>query len=57
MHKFKKKTQHKNLVLVVIIVGTEVSVVGKAIGASWRRMCECVLAYRNIILEIFSTYI
>ena len=56
MHKFKKKTQHKNLVLVVIIVGTEVSVVGKAIGASWRPMCECVLAYRNIILEILKLF-
>ena len=51
MHK-SKKTRQKDLVLkyVVLIVGTKVLVVGKAMGASRRRIC--VLAYRNIILEI-----
>ena len=35
----------------MLIAGTKVSVVGKAIGASRRRMCD--LGYRNIILEIY----
>ena len=50
--KIEKKTLNMRTfyLSVVLIVGTEVSVVAKAIGASWRRMY--LLAYRNI-LEIF----